>query len=267
MAVRTRDPVRVTPVTPAPAKGATVIHEVDEVLKGLLSGGALAGTGVDIAFEAPTRDWAARRNSPTIDAYLYDIREDVKRRERGAIAVKDERGVVLKRRQPPRWFRLSYLVTAWTKQPQDEHRMLSAVLATLLPREVLPPEELTGALAELGLTVPMTIAGLQTDARSFAEIWSALGGELKPSLDLVVTAPFPAFPEYEVGPPVTEGAGVRVRGTDGTLDDSQQRDHQPRHFARTSARRRPGVMGTATDASPAASTGTSTSTSTGAQPE
>jgi len=209
-----------------------VIHEVDEVLKGLLSGGALAGTGVEVAFDAPTRDWAARRNAPTIDAYLYDIREDVRRRERGAIAVKDERGVVLRRRQPPRWFRLSYLVTAWTKRPQDEHRMLSAVLATLLPREVLPPEELTGTLAALGLTVPLTVAGLHTEARSLADIWSALGGELKPSLEVIITAPFPSFPEYDAGPPVTEGAGVRVRGTDGTLEGSAERYHRPRHFAR-----------------------------------
>lgn len=199
--------------------------------QGLLSGGALAGTGVDIAFEAPTRDWAARRNAPTIDAYLYDIREDVARRERGAVAVRDERGIVLRRRQPPRWYRLSYLVTAWTKQPQDEHRLLSAVLSTLLPHEVLPPEELTGALAALGLTVPLTVAGSQTDSRSFAEIWSALGGELKPSLDVTVTAPFPAYPEYDAGPPVTEGAGVRVRGTDGTLEGSAERYHRPRHLA------------------------------------
>jgi hypothetical protein len=204
---------------------------VDEVLRGLLTGGALAGTGVDIAFEAPTKDWAARRNAPTIDVYLYDIREDVHRRERGAIAVHDDQGIVVRRRQPPRWYRLSYLVTAWTKQPQDEHRLLSAVLATLLPREVLPPEELTGALAALGLTIPLTVAGQQTDSRSFAEIWSALGGELKPSLDVTVTAPFPAFPEYDAGPPVTEGAGVRVRGTDGTLEGSAERYHRPHHVA------------------------------------
>jgi hypothetical protein len=209
-----------------------VIHEVDEVLKGLLQGGALAGTEIDIAFDAPTRDWAARRNAPTIDAYLYDIREDVQRRERGAISVRDERGVVVRRRQPPRWFRLSYLVTAWTSRPEDEHRLLSAVLATLLPHEMLPPEELTGALGALGLTLPITVAGVQTESRSLAEIWSALGGELKPSLDVVVTAPFPAYPEYDAGPPVTEGAVVRVRGVDGTLDDSPERHHRPRHFAR-----------------------------------
>ncbi|MFF7266527.1 DUF4255 domain-containing protein [Streptomyces sp. NPDC008159] len=208
-----------------------MIHEVDEVLKGLIGGGALAGSGIEVSFEAPTRDWAARRNAPTINTYLYDIREDVSRRQRGHMPVRDERDIVVRRRQPPRWFRLSYLVTAWTKQPQDEHRLLSAVLATLLPRELLPPDELPGALGALGLSVPLTVAGLHTESRSLAEIWSALGGELKPSLDLVVTAPFPAFPEYDAGPPVTEGAAVRVRTMDGTPSDSPERRHRPRHLA------------------------------------
>ncbi|MER7399700.1 DUF4255 domain-containing protein [Streptomyces sp. NPDC000151] len=208
-----------------------MIHEVDEVLKGLLTGGALAGSGVEVAFDAPTREWAARRNAPAIDAYLYDIREDVQRRQRGTVPVRDEQGVVLARRQPPRWFRLAYLVTAWTKRPQDEHRLLSAVLATLLPYETLSPDQLTGSLADLGLTVPLTVAGSSTEARSTADVWTALGGELKPSLDVVITAPFPAYPEYDAGPPVTEGAGVRVRALDGTLDDSPERRHRPGHLA------------------------------------
>ncbi|WP_329294103.1 DUF4255 domain-containing protein [Streptomyces sp. NBC_01455] len=226
-----------------------MIHEVDEVLKRLLNSGALDGSGIDVSFDAPTREWAARRNAPAINTYLYDIREDVRRRERGAMAVRDERGVVLRRRQPPRWFRLSYLVTAWTKQPQDEHRLLSAVLATLLPHEVLPPEQLPGALGALGLSVPLTVAGLHTESRSLAEIWSALGGELKPSLDLVVTAPFPAFPEYDAGPPVTEGAAVRVRGMDGTLEGSPERHHQARHLTSAPAPApAPAPAGTAPDA-------------------
>ncbi|MFD3308224.1 DUF4255 domain-containing protein [Streptomyces sp. NPDC058656] len=207
-----------------------MIHEVDEVLKRLLGGGALAGSGIEISFDAPTRDWAARRNAPAVNAYLYDIREDVSRRQRGQVSVRDERDVIVRRRQPPRWFRLSYLVTAWTKQPQDEHRLLSAVLTTMLPHELLAADELPGALGALGLSVPLTVAGLHTESRSLAEIWSALGGELKPSLDLVVTAPFPAFPEYDVGPPVTEGV-VRVRGMDGTLDGSQERSHRQRQPA------------------------------------
>ncbi|RSS80268.1 DUF4255 domain-containing protein [Streptomyces sp. WAC06614] len=208
-----------------------MIHEVDEILERLLNGGALAGSGIEVAFEAPTRDWAARRGSTAVNAYLYDIREDVSRRHRGTVPVADDRGAVLKRRQPPRWFRLSYLVTAWTKQPKDEHRLLSAVLATLLPREMLPAYELPPTLRALGMSLPLSVAGIQTESRSLAEIWSALGGELKPSLDVVVTAPFPAYPEYDAGPPVTEGLGVRLRTTDGSLDDSPERRHRPRHLA------------------------------------
>ncbi|GGM03561.1 hypothetical protein GCM10010129_53780 [Streptomyces fumigatiscleroticus] len=214
-----------------------MIHEVDEVLKGLLGGGALAGSGIEVSFEAPTRDWAARRNAPVLNAYLYDIREDVARRQRGHVAVRDERDIVLRRRQPPRWFRLSYLVTAWTKTPQDEHRLLSAALATLLPRELLAADELPGSLGALGLSVPLTVAGIQTESRSLAEIWSALGGELKPSLDLVVTAPFPAYPEYDAGPPVTEGAAVRVRGLDGDPPESGERAHRPHQVAAARAAR------------------------------
>ncbi|MGP3967242.1 DUF4255 domain-containing protein [Streptomyces sp. 6N223] len=208
-----------------------MIHEVDNVLEGLLGGGALAGSGIDVSFEAPTRDWAARRNAPAINAYLYDIREDTKRRQRGHAPVRDERDIEVKRRRPPRWFRLSYLVTAWTRQPQDEHRLLSAALATLLPRELLPPSELPGALGAVGLSMPMTVAGVHTESRSLAEIWSALGGELKPSIDLVVTAPFPAHPDYDAGPPVTEGAMVRARGMDGAPPGPEERAHRPHQVA------------------------------------
>jgi hypothetical protein len=210
-----------------------MIHEVDAVVRGLLTGGALAGSGVEVSFDAPTRDWAARRNAPAVNAYLYDLREDVKRRQRGHAAVRDERDIVVKHRPPPRWFRLSYLVTAWTRQTEDEHRLLSAVLATLLPRELLPPSELPGALGAMGLAMPMTVAGLHTESRSLAEIWSALGGELKPSVDLVVTAPFPGYPEYDAGPPVRE-AVLRARRMDGDGSVTEERAGRPHQEAAAS---------------------------------
>ncbi|WP_399886306.1 DUF4255 domain-containing protein [Streptomyces sp. BBFR51] len=215
-----------------------MIHEVDEVLKSLLKSGALTGSGIDVAFEAPTRDWAARRNAPVVNSYLYDIREDVGRRQRGQMPVRDQDDVIVKRRRPPRWFRLSYLVTAWTKTPQDEHRLLSAVLATLLPHEALAPSELPASLGALGLSVPLTVAGVHTESRSLAEIWSALGGELKPSLDLVVTVPFPAVPDYDAGPPVTEGATVLVGGLDGDPPMSTGRSHRPHQVAAARAARK-----------------------------
>ncbi|MBD0741182.1 DUF4255 domain-containing protein [Streptomyces sp. CBMA152] len=207
-----------------------MIHEIDEALRRLLRGGALPeGTG-EVVFEAPTRDWAARRNTPTLNAYLYDIREDVARRERGAYAERDENGVVLRRRQPPRWFRLSYLLTAWTSRPEDEHRLLSGALACLLPHEMLPQESVPDALAAFRAGIPLTVAVPPAESRSLADIWSALGGELKPSLDVVITTPFPVTPVYDVAPPVTD-AMITVRGRDGVPGDSRPRT------LRTSTRR------------------------------
>ncbi|MBS2537017.1 DUF4255 domain-containing protein [Catenulispora sp. NF23] len=190
-----------------------MIPEIDEALRGLLRS-SLPDKGVEIAFDAPTRDWAARRNTPTVDAYLYDIREDLARRERGVVAVRDEQGIVVRRRQPPRYFRLSYLVTAWTKRAEDEHRLLAVVLGCLLGQDFLPIPEGPGLLSSLGLQVPMTPAAPPQESRSIADIWSALGGDLKPSLDLVITAPYPVGPEYPVGPAVTEGAGIRSHRLD-----------------------------------------------------
>ncbi|MER5311663.1 DUF4255 domain-containing protein [Streptomyces sp. NPDC002773] len=187
-----------------------MIHEIDEALRRLL---APAVTG-DVAFDAPTRDWAARRNAPTLNAYLYDIREDVARRERGAYAERDAGGAVTRRRQPPRWFRLSYLVTAWTSRPEDEHRLLAGAMALLLPHEVLAGDAVPESVRPITASLPLTVAVPPAESRSLADIWSALGGELKPSLDVVITTPFPVTPVYDVAPPVTE-AEIVVRGTDG----------------------------------------------------
>lgn len=208
-----------------------MIHEVDEAIRGLLQHGALAGADVAVDFDAPTRDWVARLNAPAVNVYLYDIREDTTRRERGTVDVRDEHGIVRSRRQPPRWFRLSYLVTAWTKRAQDEHQLLSAALATLLPHEMLSPSQLPGSLGALGLSVPLTVTGAGSETRSLAEVWSALGKELTPSIDLVVTTPFPSYPDYDAGPPVTEGAVVRAGDLDGETVDAE-RHHRTRNFTR-----------------------------------
>src|SRR4051794_39045355 len=105
----------------------------------------LAGTDVEIAFDAPTKDWASRRNAPTIDVYLYDIREDLRRREVGQFDHRATDGRVTERRQPPRWYKLSYLVTAWTQRPEDEHRLLAAMLQRFLLVDRLPDAVLTGS--------------------------------------------------------------------------------------------------------------------------
>ncbi|WP_433260242.1 DUF4255 domain-containing protein [Actinosynnema sp. CS-041913] len=181
-----------------------MIHEVDEGIRRLLVAGGVPGDRGDLAFDAPTTDWTARRNAPTVNVFLYDIREDLSRRNAGNTEVYDEDGMLVGLRGAARWFELSYLVTAWTNRPQDEHRLLSEVLACLVRVERLATEWLTGSLAELGLSVAVQAAGPLPEGRSSNDVWSALGGELKPAVNLKVVSPL-AGEWTPTGPPVTEG--------------------------------------------------------------
>ena len=193
-----------------------MIHDVDESLRTLARRDLLNGSQVEVSFEAPTKDWSTRRNAPTLDFYLYDIREDLERRQVQYDEVRNEEGVIIERRPPPRRFKLSYLVTAWTQRPEDEHRLLSSVLSCFLRFDALPGDVLQGELAEQGYPVRVTI-GLPLPAeRSISDVWNALGGELKPSLDLIVTAPFDTGRVRPVGPPVSEEPHINV-GIDEAL--------------------------------------------------
>ena len=187
-----------------------MIHDVDESLRALVRRDALNGSGVELAFDAPTREWVARRNAPVVDLYLYDIREDTTRRQTAWEEMRDENGRVVDRRLPPRRFRLSYLVTAWTTRSEDEHRLLSALLACFVRHEYMPPELLSGQLEGQELPVLLTVALPPPEDRSIADVWSALGGELKPSLDLVVTAPIDIERSLAAGPPVLEEPRLTV---------------------------------------------------------
>ncbi len=189
-----------------------MIYEVDEALRGLLRRDALPGSDVEVVFDAPTKDWASRRNTPTVDIYLYDIREDLRRRTRGVINDYDSAGHVVDRHLPPRYFKLSYLVTAWTQRPEDEHRLLSAILACFLRHDAIPDDLLQGPLAELALPVGITVGLPPPEDRGFADVWSALGGELKPSLDIVIATPIDTGQRRPVGPLVTQPVTVTARG-------------------------------------------------------
>jgi hypothetical protein len=199
-----------------------MIQDVDESLRALVKRDALNGSKADIAFDAPNKEWSSRRNTPTVDLYLYDIREDLEQRE---VMWQDIRGdasnsrLVTERRPPPRRFKLSYLVTAWTQRPEDEHRLLSSLLACFLRHPIMPADTLSGVLADAGQPILLNIALPPPQDRSISDVWSALGGELKASLDLVVNAPFQVKVAIPAGPPVLEEPRFTFAGPDGEAED------------------------------------------------
>ena len=61
----------------------TAIADLDEVLRRMIRHELERHRfeGVDVAFEAPSKDWSGRLTNPTVSLFLYDIREDTERRE------------------------------------------------------------------------------------------------------------------------------------------------------------------------------------------
>jgi hypothetical protein len=200
-----------------------MIHDVDQLLERLVRRDALNGSAVDLVFDAPTKDWVARRSGPAVDLYLYDIREDLGRRVPTWEDVRAPGGEVTGRRQPPRRFRLAYLVTAWTQRPEDEHRLLSSLLLCFLRNPMLRPGDLGGSLDQSDLPVYIDVGQPEPQDRSRAAIWSALGGELKPSLDVVVTAPIVITSSADFGPPVKAGPTIGLAASGGPSESSNGR--------------------------------------------
>src|SRR3954469_16930351 len=129
----------------------TAIADLDEALRKLLRR-ELERHGfeaVEVAFDAPSKDWSGKLTSPTVDLFLYDLREAV---ERAEISPSESRGngqaIVT---PPPLRLELTYSVTAWTKAVEDEHRLLSQVLAILFSHRKLPPDLLNGRAEAAGL--------------------------------------------------------------------------------------------------------------------
>ena len=91
-------PPRLAARGPRGRRSRAMIHDVDQLLEKLVRRDALNGSAVDLVFDAPTKDWVARRSGPAVDLYLYDIREDLQRR---VPAWEDVRGRGGDGRRPP----------------------------------------------------------------------------------------------------------------------------------------------------------------------
>ena len=154
---------------------------------------------VDISFDAPDKDWSARVSRPTINMYLWDVRRNITDRQFGVETVHDEHGKPHRRFPLPR-VDCRYLVTAWTSDMRDEHSLLGATMSALLLHNEIDAQYLAGSYRDVQPVPTIEIAS--GDGRDNSDFWSALGGQLKPGLDVKVTATVDSAILLPVGPPV-----------------------------------------------------------------
>jgi Pvc16 N-terminal domain/Carboxypeptidase regulatory-like domain len=201
----------------------TTLADLDESLRALLRRelGRHGFDGVAVAFDAPSRDWAAALSGPTVNMFMYEVQEAAELRDR---EWQEHRGGNGNARisRPPLRIDCAFAVTAWARAVEDEHRLLSQVLAILYAYEHLPPPDLAGSLGDPAVQrFPLQTRTARARSDGRADFWNAVGGQYKASLDYVVTL------ACEAGVTVTRGPGVRTQtlrmrnrnGRDGSVEE------------------------------------------------
>jgi hypothetical protein len=191
----------------------TCLADLDEALRTLLKRELERHgfEGVDIAFDAPATDWSAKLTNPTVNLFLYDLRENVGEAEVTTRNLRVNGAHIAA--PPPMRLEITYSVTAWTKAVQDEHRLLSQVLAVLFSHVALPADLLQGRLASASLLRAIeTEVGRPKEEK--ADFWTSIGGRYKASIDYAVKL------EVESGLTFTRGPEVRTQTVHLGLQDA-----------------------------------------------
>lgn len=169
-----------------------MFNDLDETLRQLLIADVpLDPREVDIAFDRPTREWSSRLSKPTLNLFLFDIRERVDFRDDSWTVTRTADGKA-ERKRPPRRIDVAYFVTAWAREPADEHRILAGVLACMYRQAAISPDFLQGDLQKS--VVPVLARTMTPDhlAKPY-ELWGVLDNEIRASLTWVSTVPLDVF--------------------------------------------------------------------------
>jgi hypothetical protein len=179
----------------------TMLADLDESVRGLLKRelGGHGFDGVEVAFDAPDKEWAASLSAPAVNLFLYDLREA---KEVRPIDWDHDAGNGRREVRPPLRVDVSYAVTAWTREVEDEHRLLSQVMAILYAYPRLGDGVLVGALANGSQRFPIKARTAQERHEDASDFWNAVGGQYKASFNYVVTLTCESGTTIERGPEV-----------------------------------------------------------------
>ncbi len=177
-----------------------MIADLDETIRQLLISDIPIRNGeIDIKFEQPKREWSARLSKPTVNMFLYDMRENhVLRRQEWQRVAHSGRQVTEKR--SPMRIECVYMMTTWAAEPEDEHRLMGRALRALFRYPKLPVDRLHGKLKRQPMLMPTQLAR-HDKLTNPAEVWSALDNEIRPSVSFIVTIALDPWEEV-TGPAV-----------------------------------------------------------------
>jgi len=193
-----------------------MISDVDETLRELMvTYGNLDPTEIDISFEKPNRQWAAGVSKPTVNLYLYEIKENTDLKNPGGWVVRKGPDNTAIKSKPDVRIDLSYNITVFASNIDDEHRLLSRVLVTLLKYQTLPVGSLQGLLVGQDLITSTAHPGDAQQGHS--DYWGAVDNDLKASLEYRITIRLDIGEEISTG--IVLNSQFKVGQTGMALDE------------------------------------------------
>jgi Pvc16 N-terminal domain/Carboxypeptidase regulatory-like domain len=166
-----------------------MIADLDDTIEKLLIQEMPIKNGeVEVKFDQPKREWSSRLSRPTVNLFLYDLRENVALRQHQWEQAGNGRrsdNIYQLKRSP---FRVDcfYMITTWASDPLDEHRLLTRTLLALFRFPVLPAEMLLGGLQSQPFEIQARLAS-HDRLTNPAEVWGSLDNEMRPSISYLVT--------------------------------------------------------------------------------
>jgi hypothetical protein len=179
-----------------------VLADVDASLSAWLGAELPAGATIDFASPAGLVDHRrTAKSARTINLFLHDIVEELEGMSGTDVYLRDASGRVSAMHAPLRRYRLTYLVTAWASDTEEEHRFLGLVLAAHSRNEVLTAPWLCGSLRQLNIPMPIRLGMVSTGVADVGR-WAALGLPARAGIELTITAPVPPDLRTDIAPPV-----------------------------------------------------------------
>ncbi|HET8591660.1 MAG TPA: DUF4255 domain-containing protein [Nakamurella sp.] len=160
----------------------------------------LPATVGDVSFDPPSGTWSAQLSRITVNLFLFGVGRSPQPPRPTVDREWDGR---MQRRPRLPMVELHYLVSAWAGTIRDEHQLIGELLTQFVLNQIIPAKHLPDSMV-----TPVQLAVAPHDNNRAKDVWSTVGGTIKPSFELVVTTAIDSLPYIDLPPAVERIAGL-----------------------------------------------------------
>lgn len=163
-----------------------MIPDLDKTIEKILyTHGGFSRNDIDVSFDTPDREWSSRLSRPSINCWAFDLRENMKLRSLERQVSRN--GSNTTTLYPSYRMDVTYLITAWARKMEDEHRLLWRALAALKRTPILKPRECEGELRYQQHDVLMLTATPSDHPTNMVDLWGVVDNVMHMGFTLCAT--------------------------------------------------------------------------------